>query len=267
MGIDYIIDYDCAPKQTLTLPGLMGRLKGRDRAEAIIDLYRRNGDHRPVSEMGFEMTRRLPDGTEQTEVVLVQDLLNAAGDLVAQESHCIDCPANRTGVSFGCVGAINYPISADAERWLLDQLPDHSRPLPYMLLQRAIREIGFTGGAARQLRAQPGIYFEAPEPLERDLAAIRVDGNQLFELLFLSGAIQPAHGMMLLQFFGGVSQDLDADIIMQLANPPSDTWIEAHVPFLHVHMRGDDDSVITLKQFFHALRLAFRLRMTVLLDV
>ncbi|MCD4686994.1 MAG: hypothetical protein K8S97_13780, partial [Anaerolineae bacterium] len=69
------------------------------------------------------------------------------------------------------------------------------------------------------------------------------------------------------QFFGGVSQDLDADTIMQLADPPSETWVEAHVPFLHVRTRHDDVSVATLKQFFRALYLAFRLRMVVLLDV
>jgi hypothetical protein len=267
MGIDYVVDYDCPPKQTVTLPGLMGRLKGRDRAEAIIELYRRNGDHRPVAEMGFEMARRLPDGTEEVEIVLVQDLLDAAEDLVSLEGHCEGCPANRIGVPFGCIGTINYPISVAAERWLLDQLPDHNHPLPYMLLQRAIREIGFTGEAAHQLRVEPGIYFDAPEPLERDLGAMRVNGNQLFELLFLSGAIQPAHGTMLLQFFGGVSQDLDADIIMQLADPPSDDWIAAHVPFLHAHTSHDDLTIAALKQFFHALHLAFRLHMMVLLDV
>ncbi len=65
MGIDYLIQYDCEPKRALTIEGLMGRLKGRDRAARIIQLYRENGDTRPPSKMGFEMARRLPDGTEE----------------------------------------------------------------------------------------------------------------------------------------------------------------------------------------------------------
>ena len=55
MGIDYIVDLDCAPKRALTVEGLMGRLKGRDRAEKIIQLYRDQGDMRPPQQMAFEI--------------------------------------------------------------------------------------------------------------------------------------------------------------------------------------------------------------------
>lgn len=268
MGIDYIIHYDCAPKQALTIEGLMGRLKSRDRAQTIIQLYRDQGDDRPPSGMGFEMVRRQPDGTEQTEIVIVQDLLNLAAELTPWESHCAGCPASRTGLPFGCVGSINYPLSARAERWLLDQLPDNNHPLPYMLFQKAVRELGYTGASVAPLRAQPGVFFEAPEAPERTLSSgLPVNGNQVFEILFLSGAIQPAHGSLLLQFFGGISRDLDAGEMMQLAMPSSQTWIDEHVPFLHAPAAADDVSVSTLKEFFRALHIAYRLQVSVLLDV
>jgi hypothetical protein len=266
MGVDYIIHYECEPKQALTLEGLMGRLKGRDRARAVIRLYRERGDHRPPSQMGFEMTRRRPDGSEETEIIIAQDMLDAAAELTPWEPHCAGCPANLAGHPFGCVGAINYPVSAVAERWLLDQLPDHRHPLVFMLLQGAIREMGYTGEIVAALRAS-GAFLEAPEPPDRDLEAIRVNGNQVFELLFLSGPIQPAHGSMLLQFFGAISQDLDADVIARLADPPSQAWIDAHIPFLHSPARSDDASIAALKEFFRALHLAYRLGVPVLLDV
>ena len=268
MGIDYIIHYDCDPKQALTVEGLLIRLKSRDRAESIIQLYRDQGEHRPPSEMGFEMVRRLPDGTEETEILMVQTLLDLAAELSPWESACIDCPANRAGAPFGCVGAINYPLSACAERWLLDQLPDNNHPLPFMLLQKAIREMGYTGDSVAALRAQPGVFLESPEPQERGLSdALRVNGDQVFEILFLSGPIQPAHGSLLLQFFSGISLDLDAGDMMQLAAPPSQAWIEEHAPFLHTIGAGDDVSIKALKNFFYALYIAYRLQTSVLLDV
>jgi hypothetical protein len=267
MGIDYIVHYDCAPKRALTLAGLMGRLKGRDRAEAVIQLYRDQGDPRPPSQMGFEMVRRLPDGSEQAEIIVVQDLLDAAEELVPWEGHCEGCPANRTGQPFGCVGTINYPISVQAERWLLDQLPDERYPLPYLWLQRAVRDLSHARDSAAPLRAQPGVFLAGEEPLERSLGAVHMTGDLVFEMLFLSGPIQPAYGSILLQFFGGISRELNADVIMQMAAPPSAAWVDEHVPFLLAPDLADDVSIATFKGFFHALHIAFRLGVPVLLDV
>ncbi|HVO68621.1 MAG TPA: hypothetical protein VMT24_01165, partial [Aggregatilineaceae bacterium] len=247
--------------------GLVNRLKGRDRAARIVDLYRDQGDHRAPSQMGFEMVRRLPDGSEETETVIVQDLLDEAAELVACEPYCVGCPANRTATPFGCVGTINYPISSAAERWLLDQLPGHDHPLVFMLLQKALREMGYTGESAVPLRAQRGAFLESPEPLERDLDGVPVTGDQVFELLFLSGPVRPAHGALLLQFFGGISPDLEADIMMWLAIPPSQAWIDEHIPFLHASRASDDASIASLKEFFRALHIAYRLGVPVLLDV
>lgn len=267
MGIDYIIDYACEPKRALTVPGIMGRLKGRDRAEAVIQLYREQGDMRPPSQIGFEMVRRDAEGTEETEIIVVQNLLDAAEDLVPYEQYCTGCPANRIGAPFGCIGAINYPLSEQGERWLLDQLPSNEHPLPYMLLQRAIHELGYSGRDANPLRVEPGVYLEASAPLERDLEAVHVNGDQVFELLFLSGPIHPAHGSMLMQFFGAISQDLDAGVIMQLADPPSEAWIDHAIPFLLTTEPDEDPTIRALKQFFRALHIAFKLRVAVLLDV
>ena len=267
MGIDYIIHYDCEPKRALTVEGLMGYLKGRERAHAIIDLYRDNGDHRAPSEMGFEMVRRTADGGEDVEIVVVQDLLDAAQALTPWEGACEGCPANRAGVPFGCVGSINYPLSSRGERWLLDQLPGNDHPLPFMLLQKALFELGYTGQAAARLRAQEGVFLESARPLERDIEGIVITGDQVFEIFFLSGDIQPAHGSMLLQFSGGISQDLDADQIMQLGLAPPAEWIAAHIPFLLRVEPGDDETIAALKMFLHALYVAFGQGAAVLLDV
>lgn len=267
MGIDYMIDLACKPKEALTVEGLMVRLKGRERAARIIELYRDQGDQRPPADMGFEMVRRLPDGSEEAEVIVVQDLLDMAQELNPWEGYCEGCPANHLSTPFGCTGYINYPLTEKAEQWLLDQLPDNSHPLPFLLLQKAVREMGYQGTAAAPLRDQEGVFFSSLEPLERNIDGFRINSNQVFELLFLSGPIRPAHATMLLQFFGGLSPDLDADTIMQLAVPPSQEWIETQTPFQHQIRGTDDASIVAIKQYLWALYTAYRLGVMVLLDV
>ena len=267
MGIDYVVHYECEPKRALTLEGLMARVKGRERADAIIELYRAQCDPRPPRQMGFEMVRRTAGGGEEQEVIVVQDLLDAAEALTPWEPYCVDCPANYAGRSFGCIGAINYPLSLAGERWLLDQLPGNDYPLVYMLLQKAIQEQGYRGEAAARLRAQNGVFFESGEAPSRSIDGFVVTGDQVFEMLFLSGHIRPAHGALLLQFFDAIYSDLDADVMMQLADPPSAEWIDQTAPFLHRPEPSDDATIAALKQFFHALYTAYRLGVPLLLDV
>ena len=153
MAIDYVIDYTCVPKQTLTTEGIVERLKARERAGAVIKLFRENGDQRPPSEMGFEFTRTTVEGEEETRVIVVQVMLDLAAQLDPLEQHCAGCPANVSGRPFGCVGAIQYPITAAAERWLLDQLPDIEEPLTWLLLRQGVQDLGYDGEAVRPLRA------------------------------------------------------------------------------------------------------------------
>ena len=65
MAIDYIIEYDCVPKQTLTANGIIERIKEKERAETVIQWFRAAGDTRPPSEMGFEFTKSTPDDSRR----------------------------------------------------------------------------------------------------------------------------------------------------------------------------------------------------------
>jgi hypothetical protein len=55
--------------------------------------------------------------------------------------------------------------------------------------------------------------------------------------------------------------------MMQLAVSPSQAWIDEHIPFLHASSASDDVSIASLKAFFRALHIAYRLSVPVLLDV
>ncbi len=265
MSIDYVIDWHCAPKRDLSTPGILDRLKAGGRAETIIKLYRDNGDMRPPTEMGFEMARRTPDGDEEVRVIIVQEMLDQAAELRPHEVHCTGCPANRAGRPFGCFGAINYPIAQAAEVWLLRRLPTLADVLPFLLLKQTLSDSPGLGDQVRSMRATPGIIFESGDAFARNLNEFAVTTDQIFDMLFLIGAILPTYGALLMLFFGVIPRDMDADVLQNLTPAPRD-WA-TRFPFQLTEDDADDSTTQTLKEFFAALYLAYGLNVSLSLDV
>ncbi len=267
MAIDHMIDYGCVPKETLGTDGIVERLKARDRAATVIQLYRENGDQRPPSEMGFEMTRTALDGAEETQVIIVQDMLDRAAELDPLAHYCEDCPANARGAPFGCVGFVQYPISARAERWLLDRLPGIDEPLIWLLLRQGVQELNYTGESVVPLRTDP-TYFEERRVAGRDLVEFIFTANQAFELLFLLGNIQPPHAGILLLLFGAIPRGVDAGQIVAIMNRGlSGEEIARDYPFQMRIDEADDQTIAELKAFFYAVYRAWSLDLPLLLDV
>lgn len=264
MAIDYIIDYDCIPKQTLTTQTIVERLKGKERAESIIALYRQSGDNRPASEMGFEYSRSTPDGEEARSVMVVQALLDAAEELKPLEPHCAGCPANRAGRPFGCISFIQYPISLQAETWLIDRLPVPDDTLIWLLLRQGVREFEYDGESVRPLREADSTYFEAPSTISRRLGELDVDSNQVFEMAFSVGHINPNHAALLLLFFHAIPRDLEADQIMHITPAPPNVT-EQH-PFIIENDADDDTTIREIKDFLRALYCAWALNVRLLVD-
>lgn len=265
MAIDHIIDYDCVPKQTLATEGLLERLKGQQRADFIIDLLRQQGDNRPVDQLDFEFTRSTPEGHTEKQVILVKDLLDAAAELQPLRHHCAGCPANRTGEPFGCIGFVQYPVSAEGEGWLIDRLPVPDEPLVWLLLRQGIKEFNYDGQMIVPLRGgADSHYFESPQPLTRRLGELEVNSNQVFEMIFGVGNIIPNHAALLLLFFQAIDRDLEADQIMTITPSPPD--VDIHHPFMLSVAESDDRSVRDFKHFFHALWLAWKLNIRLLVD-
>jgi hypothetical protein len=265
MAIDYVIDYACVPKETLGTDGILERLKGRERAESVIQLFRKNSDNRPPSQMGFEFTRSTPDGQEETRVIVVQTLLDAAAQLTPLAHYCQGCPANAAARPFGCMNRIDYPISQRGEIWLLNQLPTPDEPLVWLLLRQGIEEFGYDGSSVNGLRGEGRPYFEETGQLARLMGEFNITTNQVFEMVFTLGHIQPSHAGVLLLFFNAVRRDLDADAIMNIARAPDD--VHERYPFLLEAEDGDDRTVRQLKAFLHALYIAWTLEVRLLLDV
>jgi hypothetical protein len=265
MSIDTIIGYNCIPKQTLTAEGILERIKGKERAETIIALFRRNGDNRSLKEMGFEMVRTAADGSEEMQVVVVQHLLDAADELTPLEHHCVGCPANAANRPFGCMGQIGYPISSEAEEWLLSQLPGPEEPLVWLLLRQGIQEFNYDGSTVRPLRAAGTTHFAEQRALTRNLTEFDISADQVFEMTFLLGDIQPNHAGVLLLFFNAIERGMEADQIIKIGRLPLEE--RAKFAFLHKIDPKDDLTTAEIKQFLYALYLAWRLNVPMILDV
>jgi hypothetical protein len=264
MAIDFVIDLDCPAKQQLTTEGIVERLKGLERAQEIIGLFRRNGDNRPPSEMGFEFSRSTPEGEDERRVIVVQELLDAGEALNTVAHHCQGCPANRTGGRFGCVGFVQYPLSGEGEQWMLDRLPVPDDTLVWLLLRQGVKEFKYDGSTIQPLREVTDAYFVLDKPQTRRLGEFSMDANQVFEMMFAVGAVLPNHAATLLLFLHAIRRDLEADEIMNIGTATADT--EARYPFRITPHDDDDQTIAELKDFLHALHIAWRLRVRLLVD-
>ncbi len=266
MAIDFIVDYGCKPKDKFGTPEILERLKMRVRAQTIIRLFRENGDGRPPSEMGFEFVRQTPEGEEETQIIIVQDLLDRATELDEWGHHCAGCPANVRGATFGCVDAVQYPLSLRGERGLLERLPGIDEPFLWLLLRQGIQEMGYDGAQVKPLRAS-GTYFEADAAQSRDMQDFVIDTNQVFEMTFMLGDIAPAHAGMLLQFFGAVPRATEAAQVVEIMNSTlTRDEIRARYPLNVAASESDDSTIAELKRFLTALHHAWQLGVPLIID-
>lgn len=266
MAIDHIIDYDCVPKQTLTSEGILQRLKGLERANTIIQMFREHGDERDPSDMGFEMSRSTPEGETERRLIVVQDLLDAAADLKPLESHCAGCPANVHKRPFGCMGFVRYPISSTGEQFLLKRLPTPSEPLVWLLLKQGVENFYYDGEKIRALRESSDVYFEDRYAKAAVLGEIQMDANQVFEMIFSVGPIKPNHAGVLLLFFRAIAREkLDAPEIMSIA-PAGPDATQTYPFIIELDDEADDDTIRELKSFLYALYTAWALNVALLVD-
>jgi len=266
MGIDYVINYGCVPKEMLTTAGLLERIKAGEQAQALISFYRNNNDLRPIEDMGGEILRRAADGEHETRTVMVADLLKMQQELQPLEHYCEGCPANAMKRPFGCIGHINYPISQQAEEWMLAQLPhpDYD-PLPFLLLTKA-EEFGCTGETGRRLRDQVGVIFESGDTLARRYPEMDISADQLFEMFYLIESNIPVkRAVMILMFMGAIERNMEANELMALTPAPPD--LAERLPFLLHIEESDDRSTADLKRFLYALYRGLLLDRDILLDV
>lgn len=262
MGIDFVLDHPCGPKQALGSDGLIALVKAKSRAEAVLQMVRERGDERAAAEIELEVMLQTPDGVEQQSVT-VQQLIDQATPLEPLRPQCAGCAVNGDSPGFGCYRSIAYPIAEAAETWLLGLLPDDLDTTAGQLLVRAIDDFEWTGQHAAEMRAQGDTFFECREALAVSWGEgedeIQIDSDQLFHMLFHVGAVASTHAFMVCLFFGIVPHDLD---LAALTDPAAraQALTRAAVP------QPPLEACEGLAQFLHALVTAARLDCDVLID-
>lgn len=207
MGIDYVIDLDCEPKQALGIEQIVNSIKAQSRAEMVLAMARRDGDERPPAEVTFSVGL-MRDGQVETTDVSVQQLFDQAAGLEPHRAACATCPANRDNPGgFGCYDSITYPIEEDTEQFLLSRLPDRLESPSGFMFGSALNDFAWDGAQAADMRTQGETFFRASEPFARTWPALTVTSDQIFHMMFHVGHLQATHAMMLCMFFGLVALD------------------------------------------------------------
>jgi hypothetical protein len=264
VGVDYIVDLPCTPKSDLSLPTLIGLIKGRNQANAVLTLARREGDQSPPAAVEFGRSRQTSDRMT-IETVSAGALLDQAAKLQPYEPSCAGCPANVLREPFGCYGSLAYPIPAGVERWLMDRLPQSLESTAGGLLQAGIEDFGYDGATIADMRRHRGLFFERAEPARRAwrtgfLRSWALSSNQLLEMMIGLGNLAPAHCAMLALFLGVVPHDSPAELIRDTV-----AWKQA-LARSHVLAHEGHPQVRSWISFLNALGTAAALNVQCLID-
>jgi len=262
MAIDYILGVRCAPQQELGVDRLVALNRTRILARSAIAHMREDGDARPPSEIEIQLTMRKPDGDSARGVTL-QDLLDEAAPLDRVASGCKTCPAELPR-EFACHRRIRYPVSERVEAWLMARLPESLGCIAGAMLVRSIGEFGWDGAPTAKLRASGTTFFESRAPYGvrwegQEGGTIEISSDQLFQMMFLVGNLNPAHCLMLALFLGVIPHDTS---LHDLKDAPGRARALAGA---HVANEPDPD-LEQLAAFLRALAVAARLDVPILVD-
>ena len=212
MGIDYVLALPCQVKESLTEKGMVELIKNRNRAHAMIEKNHQSGEEKSPSEITFITRLLTPEGVVDKEIC-VQDLLDEVAQIEPLGHYCSQCPANMLRQPFGCYGYISYPLETASEQWLMTLLPADVNSIAGEFLQKAVKDFEYTGDAVSQMRKQGPTFFESRKSETRRWGNIvsgwKIASDQLFEMMFCVGNIQPIHAALIACFCGIIPHDLD----------------------------------------------------------
>jgi hypothetical protein len=289
MALDYIIDVDCEVKRQLTKEGMVSMIKQRDRAEALIDVLKREGkSSEEALRHTFKLQLMTPNGVEETEQA-VSNLLESTRHLETLQAQCLGCALRVDGMYEAlfrvsdkrdrpccCYHSINYPISGKAESWLAEKAKNayvkggaNAMVIDYILDKKV------TGREFRALRsARNNRFLELKKPLDVALGngmfrKKAVNTDQILSVLFGYPVIGRAHMVMLLCLVDALKVDVEKPdgkfgriaVSVKGKDGRSDYW-----SFDMEDDDNDDRSILQLKDFFRSMFLACVLGYNITID-
>jgi hypothetical protein len=219
MGADFILHRSCHPKQHLGdgddragTVEMVRLLKVGHMARFLEEQARKDGkDPQELSVVRQE--RNVTTGEVVEKPLHYRELREEEERLTPLAAHCAECPVNVFSNSFGCYGAVRYPIRARSEEWLMQRLQPADTPGGFLCC-KAVVDLGYDGAPIQRWRASKLFQiFELPRPIERTLDPARpeettINSNQVWHpLLALSNELQPFHCLYVPLWVGAVQID------------------------------------------------------------
>jgi len=261
MAIDYAVRVRCEPQQTLGVERLIDLNRTRILARSMIAHMEEEGEIRAPSEVEIQLTMRKPDG-DSAKGVTLQDLLDQTQPLERVTHACAKCPAGFTR-ELACHRRIRYPIPEHVEEWLMGRLPKNLQCTAGALLARGLAEMQWDGEPANRLRASGTSFFESRAPYgirwEGESGTLEVSSDQLFQMMFMVGTIEPTHALMLVLFTGVIPHDTS---LHDLKDRPGRERVLAAADL----PPQPDPDIEQLAAFLRMLAIAARMEATVVVD-
>ena len=215
MAIDYCLAYECNPKRHFGngdcnkgTGEILERLKAKTRAQFIMRMAKQEG--RDPYAISVDVITSGSDGNQIQKSVTIAELEGYSKSLVEHSADCNGCPAKCIEGSYGCIGCINYPISAQAENWLIDRLQPSGTMGAEMCFD-LIRDRGINGSQAANMRQRGLFEITQAKKIILKKALFKnqsITADQLFETMFMVGnPIDPFHCFGVLLFFGALTID------------------------------------------------------------
>lgn len=203
MAIDFALQLPCAVRNDIPEAKLLSLVKHWGIVEIAISQFRETYPHYDMATIARECTVHIgvlgPDGIARQTPVTVAQLLSLIAPLEGVKGHCNGCPANVSGRSFGCIGKVNYPITSEAEAWLLSRLPEDAKGPSLSLLFKFLADLEIDGAQVdpQRTRAQ---MFELKAPAVRKWGGWfdkkQITSSQLLYMLAFGGNIGPQQAQL-----------------------------------------------------------------------
>lgn len=257
MPIRYYLDADCVPRQELGGEGLLTLVARLEMASQIAATFREAGITDPGAMTFTEQRSTAPGETSERELS-VQDILNEAEPLQGLADHCLTCPAALDGTPFSCHKAVELPISAIGEKWLLDRLA-LAGTRSFALFAKELRENDY-GSAPIIANWRKARFLQAREPYKAPRGPLTVTTDALLHQLLLDGDHVPERALqILLQYEALRAEDGDngEDFAARLERLEEEG--DTRIDFAIEPGNDDDETTRELKQMLFALYRAFAL--------
>jgi Fe-S cluster biogenesis protein NfuA len=224
MAVDYVVDFDCPVKGELGgMQDFLQVLKDAGRAGTILEHAAESTE--PITDdTEFTFARQTPSGGRIQEKLTLREIRKRGDRLSRYDGQCKGCEANVLQVTGGCSGCINYPISAEAEEWLLSRLPTElTDSIRGGLFKAFLKDFGRQGRRVDKDRAG-GLLYELRRPPERKwgsglFGTTRCTSSMILGNVCYLGSVQPLHGLFMCYFLGAV------DKVPLSESMDSPTWV------------------------------------------